>query len=69
LLPILAQIGVWSRRYRPVSEALGATAARLEEGGPPLWEQLMDELRVAHLGAPLADSGSALRTDSPPALK
>src|SRR6266540_3604213 len=30
LLPIVAQIGIWSRRYRPVSEELAATAAQLE---------------------------------------
>jgi DNA-binding HxlR family transcriptional regulator len=51
LLPILAQIGIWSRKYRPVSDELGVTAARLEAGGPPLWDQLMSELREAHLGA------------------
>jgi DNA-binding HxlR family transcriptional regulator len=49
LLPILAQIGIWSRGYMPVSEELGATAAQLEAGGPPLWEELMAELRLTHL--------------------
>ena len=49
LLPVLAQIGIWSGRYRPVSEELGATAAWLELGGPALWEQLMEELRHTHL--------------------
>src|SRR6266487_6353982 len=34
LLPILAQIGIWSLRYRPVSAELGATAVELEQGGP-----------------------------------
>jgi hypothetical protein len=33
----------------PVSEELGATAAQLEAGGPPLWEELMAELRLTHL--------------------
>jgi DNA-binding HxlR family transcriptional regulator len=48
LLPVLAQIGIWSLKYRPVSEELGATAVMLEQGGPPLWEQLMSDLRAAH---------------------
>jgi DNA-binding HxlR family transcriptional regulator len=56
LLPVLAQIGMWSRRYRPVSEELGATAASLEEGGPALWERLMAELRETHLHAPRMES-------------
>jgi DNA-binding HxlR family transcriptional regulator len=45
LLPVLAQIGIWSRRFLPVDEQLGATAAELEAGGPPLWEDWMSTLR------------------------
>jgi DNA-binding HxlR family transcriptional regulator len=56
LLPVLAQIGIWSRRYLPVNEELGATAAALEAGGPALWERLMAELRATHLAAPEAVS-------------
>jgi DNA-binding HxlR family transcriptional regulator len=51
LLPMLAQIGIWSRRFRPVSDELGVTAAQLEQGGPPYWEQLSAQLRETHLGA------------------
>jgi DNA-binding HxlR family transcriptional regulator len=51
LLPILAQIGIWSRRFRPVSDELGATAALLEQGGPPYWDELISQLRGTHLGA------------------
>ncbi len=51
LLPILAQIGIWSLSYMPVSDELGATAVGLEAGGPPLWAKLMAELRATHLGA------------------
>jgi DNA-binding HxlR family transcriptional regulator len=51
LLPILAQIGIWSLSYRQVSDELGATAVELEAGGPPLWARLMAELRTTHLGA------------------
>ncbi len=49
LLPILAQIGIWSRAHMPVSEELGATAAALEAGGPSLWQQMMDQLRTQHV--------------------
>jgi DNA-binding HxlR family transcriptional regulator len=45
LLPILAQIGIWSLRYRPVSQELGATAVELEQRGPPFWAELMAEMR------------------------
>jgi DNA-binding HxlR family transcriptional regulator len=48
LLPVLAQIGIWSRRFLPVDEQLAATAAELEAGGPPLWEQWMSTLRGEH---------------------
>jgi DNA-binding HxlR family transcriptional regulator len=64
LLPVLAQVGIWSRRYRPVSDELGATATRLEAGGPQLWELVMADLRKLHLGNPQADvarvSGSSV---------
>src|SRR5712691_11834410 len=41
LLPILAQIGIWSLSYMPVSAELGATAVELQAGGPALWDTLM----------------------------
>ena len=50
LLPVLAQIGIWSRRFLPVSPELGATAAELEAGGPRLWQAWMAKLRAEHLG-------------------
>lgn len=52
LVPVFAQIGAWGRRFLPVSEELSIRAQLLEEGGPPLWEEFMDELRALHLGAP-----------------
>ena len=36
LFPILAQIGIWSLSYMPVSAELGATAVELQAGRPPL---------------------------------
>jgi DNA-binding HxlR family transcriptional regulator len=53
LLPVLAQIGAWGRRHLPTTPELAIRAQLLEEGGPPLWEAFMDELRHAHLGTPL----------------
>ncbi|WP_440524221.1 winged helix-turn-helix transcriptional regulator [Sphingomonas sp.] len=53
LLPVLAQIGAWGRRHLPTTPELAIRAQLLEEGGPPLWEAFMDELRHLHLGTPL----------------
>jgi len=53
LLPVLAQMAVWGRKYLPVSEELGIRAQLLEEGGPELWSEFMDELRERHLGLPM----------------
>ena len=50
LVPVLAHLNVWGTRHLPVSEEHAARAAVLAEGGPPLWEVFMDELREVHLG-------------------
>ena len=55
LLPVLAQIGAWGRRHLPTTPDLAIRAQLLEEGGRPLWEAFMDEMRHDHLGAPLPD--------------
>ena len=52
LVPLLAQMGAWGRRHRPVSEELSIRAQLLDEGGQPLWDAFMGELRFMHLGAP-----------------
>ena len=52
LVPIMAHLGAWGRVWMPVSEELSIRAELLEKGGPPLWDQFMDELRHEHLGAP-----------------
>ncbi len=52
LLPVLAQMAAWGRKYMPVSEELTIRAQLLEEGGPKLWAEFMDELREKHLGIP-----------------
>jgi DNA-binding HxlR family transcriptional regulator len=50
LLPVLAQMSVWGRKHLPVTEELSIRAQLLEEGGPKLWVEFMDELRETHLG-------------------
>jgi DNA-binding HxlR family transcriptional regulator len=57
LVPLLAEMGAWGRRHMPVTRELSVRARLLEEGGRPLWEDFMDELRVEHLGA--APSGAS----------
>lgn len=51
LVPLLAQMGAWGRRHTPSSEELSIRAQLLEEGGPPMWEAFMAELRRLHLNA------------------
>lgn len=58
LVPIMAHLGSWGRRWLPVSEELSIRAQLLEEGGPGLWERFMEELRREHLGRPGPDSVS-----------
>jgi len=58
LVPLLVQMGAWGRRHMPVSEELSIRARLLEDGGPPLWEEFMDELREAHLGVKRRKSGA-----------
>ncbi|TCN36319.1 HxlR family transcriptional regulator [Sinorhizobium americanum] len=61
LVPIMAHLGAWGRRYLPVSEELSIRAQLMEEGGPALWERFMDELRAEHLGAPGETEGPTVR--------
>lgn len=51
LLPVLAQMASWGRKYLPATEELGIRAQLLQEGGPKMWAELMEELRATHLGA------------------
>jgi DNA-binding HxlR family transcriptional regulator len=51
LVPVFAMMGAWGRRFLPVTEDLSIRAELLEEGGPPMWEAFMAELRAIHLGA------------------
>src|ERR1700761_4200433 len=50
LVPVMAALGSWGRRPLPVSHELSVRAELLEQGGPPLWDRFMAELREMHLG-------------------
>lgn len=50
LVPVFAMIGAWGSKWLPVSETLSIRARLLAEGGPALWDEFMDDLRVEHLG-------------------
>jgi DNA-binding HxlR family transcriptional regulator len=52
LVPVFAMMGAWGRRFLPVTEELSIRAELLEDGGPPMWEAFMEELRAIHLGTP-----------------
>ncbi len=52
LVPLLAHMGGWGLRHTPASKALSIRAQILEDGGPRLWDEFMEELRHLHLGAP-----------------
>jgi DNA-binding HxlR family transcriptional regulator len=52
LVPVMAALGSWGRRHMPASHELSVRAELLEQGGPPLWDRFMDELREQHLGIP-----------------
>ena len=51
LVPVMAHLGSWGRKWLPVTEELSIRAELLEEGGDAMWAQFMDELREEHLGA------------------
>src|SRR5262245_36456724 len=52
LVPLLAHMGGWGLRHTPASRELSVRAKILEDGGPPLWSEFMQELRHLHLDAP-----------------
>jgi len=63
LLPILAEIGLWSVKHREVDPARLGHAVALGEGGKALQEEIMRQLEREHLTPP---SGSSPGSSSPP---
>jgi len=52
LVPIMAHLGAWGRKWLPVSEELSIRAELMEEGGQPLWDDFMRQLREEHIDDP-----------------
>jgi DNA-binding HxlR family transcriptional regulator len=61
LVPVFAQLGSWGLRHRPTNSPLNARAEVLEQGGPALWQEFMDELRHSHLGAGISPRSPSVR--------
>jgi DNA-binding HxlR family transcriptional regulator len=51
-LPIIYALGNWGLDWCPGSDELRSRQRLMREEGPAFIEELMDELRVRHLGAP-----------------
>lgn len=61
-LPVLVALGAWGRAHRPTTPELTIRQQLLEDGGPSLVADFMDELRHIHLGAaPRGGPGVAQR--------
>ena len=72
LVPLLAHMGGWGLRHTPASKELSVRAKILEDGGPKLWSEFMEELRYLHLEAPAPrgrSSPGCSRPMKPPLLR
>lgn len=63
LVPVMAALGTWGRKWLPVSEDLSIRAQLMEEGGKELWDRFMTELRHEHLGEPLPPEHRSVRAE------
>jgi DNA-binding HxlR family transcriptional regulator len=61
LVPVLVQLGNWGLRHLPTSPAQRFRAELLEQDGPALWQDFMDELRREHLGADIPPRSPSVR--------
>ena len=52
LVPLMVAMGSWGLRHTPASPELATRAQVLEDGGPQLWSEFMEELRHFHLVGP-----------------
>jgi DNA-binding HxlR family transcriptional regulator len=64
LVPLLAHMGGWGLRHTPASKELSVRAKILEDGGPKLWSEFMEELRHLHHAFYAASRMSQLRKSS-----
>jgi DNA-binding HxlR family transcriptional regulator len=51
-LPIISALGNWGLDWRPGDDELRSRQQLMHDEGPAFIEELMDELRARHLGAP-----------------
>src|SRR3954470_15708642 len=61
LVPVFAQLGSLWLCHRPTSHSLRVRAELLEQGGPALWQEFMDELRREHLGSDISPRSPTVR--------
>lgn len=59
-LPVLVALGAWGRRHRTTTPELTVRQQLMEDGGPELVADFMDELRHLHLGAPAPRGASVV---------
>ena len=64
LVPLMAVMGSWGLRHTPASSELSTRAQVLEDGGPPLWSEFMDELRHIHLAGPRPERSALAKMQS-----
>lgn len=62
LVPLLAHRGGWGLRHTPASKQFSVRAKILEDGGPKLWSEFMQELRHLRLEAPKVSVFSRLQS-------
>jgi len=64
LVPLMAVMGSWGLRHTLASTELSVRAQVLENGGPQLWSEFMDELRHLHLNAPRPERSALAKMQS-----
>jgi DNA-binding HxlR family transcriptional regulator len=60
LVPVIAALGDWGARWLPTEPELTIRARLLADGGPPMWERFMNELRDQHLNHQTAPDDGVL---------
>jgi DNA-binding HxlR family transcriptional regulator len=64
LVPLMAVMGSWGLRHTLPSPDLTIGAEVLEDGGPRLWSEFMEELRYIQLGAPRPEVSALAKMQS-----
>jgi DNA-binding HxlR family transcriptional regulator len=50
LVPMIAELSIWGLHHLPAMHPMAVRAQMLEQGGPEMWVELMDDLREKHMG-------------------